>query len=173
MEKPVAPYDFVATGEDLWRAEKKEEAIQILKLGLESHPDCLPGLIVLGRYCAEAGDTASALTLFNRALKLDPENIVVYHLIAQLLAPSGDEKSLVETWEAILHLDPYHPEAKAYFAKTSAHHPPIATISIAELYESQGYWTEAIDIYKELASRDPDNELLKAKIAALTTKKGQ
>jgi tetratricopeptide (TPR) repeat protein len=44
---------------------------------------------------------------------------------------------------------------------------PTATETLAEIYLKQGFTEEALNIYKELLSQDPENEVLKSKIAEL------
>jgi tetratricopeptide (TPR) repeat protein len=173
MEKDVASTLFVATGESFWRAGKKEEAITVLKKGLEAHPNYPPVHFALGQCYWENGDLTSAKEEFAAVLKLDPENILAYRSLAKIYSQSGEEKLLAEAYEAVLQLDPFDPEAKAYYDQSQAQRIPFATVSIAELYESQGYWVEALDVYKELLSREPDNETIKNKIAVLSAKIGQ
>jgi len=47
------------------------------------------------------------------------------------------------------------------------HHDPLSTLTLAELYEQQGFVVKALDIYRIILADDPDNARLQAKIAAL------
>jgi tetratricopeptide (TPR) repeat protein len=49
---------------------------------------------------------------------------------------------------------------------------PAATATLAEIYLSQGFVEEALNIYKELLSKDPENENLKKKINNLEQQLG-
>ena len=49
----------------------------------------------------------------------------------------------------------------------SAHHDPLSTLTLAELYEQQGFIAKALDIYQAILVDDPDNTLLQAKITQL------
>lgn len=173
MQNGVESTLFVATGESYWRAGKKKEAIELLKKGLVTHPHYPPAHLVLGQCYWEAGDLRSAKEEFLTVLRLDPENIPAYRCLAQFYSQAGEEKLLAETYETILQLNPFDPEAKAYFEKAQAQRIPFATIAIAELYEAQGYWREALNVYRELLAREPDNETIKNKIATLSAKIGE
>jgi hypothetical protein len=47
------------------------------------------------------------------------------------------------------------------------HHDPLSTLTLAELYEQQGFIVKALDIYRTILADDPANAQLQAKIAAL------
>jgi len=49
------------------------------------------------------------------------------------------------------------------------HHDPLSTLTLAELYEQQGFIAKALDIYRTLQADDPSNTQLQAKIASLET----
>jgi len=50
---------------------------------------------------------------------------------------------------------------------TSAHHDPLSTLTLAELYEQQGFLSKALEIYRTILADDPANSQLLAKIAQL------
>ncbi len=164
---------LMATGEEHWRAGKKEEAIESLKQGIVLRPNYPPLHLVLAQWFWETDKPGMAKDECLRVLQFDPENSVAYRFLAKIYSHLSDEKSLAETNETILQLDPFDPEAQAYIEKNADQRIPFATIAIAELYESQGYWHEALAVYKELLSREPDNEIIKNKINTLSTTIGQ
>jgi tetratricopeptide (TPR) repeat protein len=43
----------------------------------------------------------------------------------------------------------------------------IATATLAEIYAGQGMFDRAIDIYQRLLERDPGNEVIRSRLAAL------
>jgi len=53
---------------------------------------------------------------------------------------------------------------------SSEHHDPLTTLTLAELYERQGFIAKALDIYRTILADDPDNAQLQAKIAVLESK---
>jgi tetratricopeptide (TPR) repeat protein len=46
-------------------------------------------------------------------------------------------------------------------------HDPLSTLTLAELYEQQGFTAKALDIYRTILADDPDNAQLRAKISQL------
>jgi tetratricopeptide (TPR) repeat protein len=51
--------------------------------------------------------------------------------------------------------------------ETTGHHDPLSTLTLAELYEKQGFLSKALAIYHTLLADDPTNTGLLAKIAQL------
>ena len=47
------------------------------------------------------------------------------------------------------------------------HHDPLSTLTLAELYEQQGFIPKALDIYRSILADDPVNAQLLAKISQL------
>ena len=62
-------------------------------------------------------------------------------------------------------------EITAELKKTEAKEKPTATATLAEIYLSQGFTDEALNIYKELLGKDPENDALKKKIKELEEQK--
>ncbi len=46
---------------------------------------------------------------------------------------------------------------------------PLATVTLAELYEGQGFLDKALEVYRDLLQKDPGSQHLKEKISALTS----
>jgi tetratricopeptide (TPR) repeat protein len=59
-------------------------ALEILKTGLQLHPDYLSASIVLGRCHLDLGDLASAESAFRRVLDLDKENVIAIKALADI-----------------------------------------------------------------------------------------
>jgi tetratricopeptide (TPR) repeat protein len=59
-------------------------ALEILKTGLQLHPDYLSASIVLGRCHLDLGDLASAEGAFRRVLDLDKENVIAIKALADI-----------------------------------------------------------------------------------------
>ncbi len=43
----------------------------------------------------------------------------------------------------------------------------IATVTLAQIYTTQGLTQRAIDIYRQILEQDPDNEEIRGKLAVL------
>jgi len=57
--------------------------------------------------------------------------------------------------------------AAAVEVSAPARHDPLSTLTLAELYEQQGFIAKALDIYRTVLAEDPDNAQLQAKISQL------
>ena len=53
---------------------------------------------------------------------------------------------------------------------STEHHDPLTTLTLAELYEQQGFIAKALEIYRTILTDDPDNSQLQARIAALESR---
>ncbi len=67
---------FFKLGEHLRRAGELDEAVEVLRKGLEQHPRYVAAWVSLGRAQLAAGDADGAQASLERALQLDPENAV-------------------------------------------------------------------------------------------------
>jgi tetratricopeptide (TPR) repeat protein len=59
-------------------------ALEVLKAGLQLHPDYLSASIVLGRCHLDLGDLGSAEAAFRRVLELDKENVIAIKALADI-----------------------------------------------------------------------------------------
>ena len=57
--------------------------------------------------------------------------------------------------------------AAAVDVSAPVRHDPLSTLTLAELYEQQGFIPKALDIYRSILVDDPDNVQLQAKISQL------
>jgi tetratricopeptide (TPR) repeat protein len=59
-------------------------ALDLLRPGLELHPDYIPASIVLGRCHLDLGDLPAAETAFTHVLGLDSENVIALKALADI-----------------------------------------------------------------------------------------
>ena len=88
------------------------EARDVLRQGLELHPDHIPGNIVLGRCCLDLREDGPAEAAFTHVLDLDPENVIALKALADITERQG---RLMEarTWLArLISVDPSNDEAR-------------------------------------------------------------
>lgn len=76
MGSPRDPEGFVFAqlGTALLRDGEVEEALSVLKEGVERHPHFTPGHLALGWAAQESGDLDAALESYRRTIELDPDN---------------------------------------------------------------------------------------------------
>nr|MBA3553885.1 tetratricopeptide repeat protein [Gemmatimonadales bacterium] len=59
-------------------------ALELLRPGLQLHPDYIPASIVLGRCHLDLGELTEAETAFGHVLTLDGENVIALKALADL-----------------------------------------------------------------------------------------
>jgi hypothetical protein len=81
---------FFRLGEHLRREGELEEAVGILRAGLEHHPRYVAAWVSLGRALLESGDDRGASEALARALELDPENGVAARHAGEAAIAGGE-----------------------------------------------------------------------------------
>jgi predicted Zn-dependent protease len=81
---------FLQLAEELRRAGRTAEALNALEDGVRWHPDSVAGLVALGRNRLDLGQDQAALEPLERALELDPAQLVASKLLAEAWIRLGD-----------------------------------------------------------------------------------
>ena len=74
---------FLQLAEEYRRAGRLSEAVRILESGLGHHPTYVAAQVVMGRCLLETGDMPRAVKVFERAVALDPTQIVANRLLVE------------------------------------------------------------------------------------------
>ncbi|HMV31015.1 MAG TPA: hypothetical protein PKA50_02755 [Gemmatimonadales bacterium] len=109
------------------------EARDVLRQGLELHPDHIPGNIVLGRCCLDLREDGPAEAAFTHVLDLDPENVIALKALADITERQG---RLMEarTWLArLISVDPSNDEARDQLERVDAAREAAAAAMAAPL----------------------------------------
>lgn len=89
---------------------------------------------------------------------------------ASLAEISGDDE-IIELSESDIHEELSEEEPVVTFPAAAVvapdHHDPLSTLTLAELYEQQGFLPKALAIYRSILADDPSNAQLLAKVAEL------
>ena len=94
-----------------------QRALDLLKPGLQNHPDYIPASIVLGRCQLDLGDLPAAETAFTHVLALDGENVIALKALADInerLHRFDDAERWLKT---LLSLDRSNDEARDQLAR--------------------------------------------------------
>lgn len=166
-----------------------EEAFNICKKGLEKHPNYTSARVVLGRIFQEQKKIEQAAAEFKKVLETDPENLMAHSLLGEIFVTRGDYQSAIEEYQKILTLNPDDDETqealKQAIEKAAGDQKPknqikkdslntekknqpkdsTASITIAELYSKQGHFDKAVEVFQELLTNDPQNLMLRQKLA--------
>ncbi len=81
---------FFKLGEHLRRVGELDEAVDVLRQGLDTHPHYVSAWVSLGRSLHDLGDTRGAWRAFARALELDPENGVAARCAGEAAIANGE-----------------------------------------------------------------------------------
>lgn len=155
---------------DAYRKNKMiEEAIDVLKQGLEHHPNYPLAHLIRGKCSFDSRNYNQAKESFEKTISLDPQNVVAYRMLAQTCAFLKDNEGLISAYKGILALDPFDTTAKAKLADlvSEKKQEPMYTVSMAQEYEQRGDMKKALEIYENLLYTDPSDLLLQQKVKAL------
>ena len=135
-----------------------DDAIKVCKEGLKRNPDLISGHIVLARAYIAKGDIIQATKILDELAEIAPNNRLVLKLKSSLQ----------------LSNKPKEVEKKSHIDRTAsndtppndakASNLPWETLTMADIYISQGHYEKAKRIYKSILNREPDNEAAKTGI---------
>jgi tetratricopeptide (TPR) repeat protein len=103
---------FAPYAEALRKHGELAEAQEVLRQGLEQHPDYVPGNIVLGRCCLDLLEDGAAETAFSNALRLDPENVIALKALADITERQGRLAEAASWLNQLIAVDPSNDEAR-------------------------------------------------------------
>jgi tetratricopeptide (TPR) repeat protein len=143
-----------------------ERALKLLERGLRAHPNYLPAHVLRARFLLSMNQPFKAEEALRDALAVDPANVAALRMLCELEA-RREAAGLGMTARKLSALDPSDPLALKVLSEQTKASSPFTTRSVAALYESQGYLTEALRIYRELAKQEPGNAEIATKIKEL------
>lgn len=150
------PTVCAALGDGLRKRGDLRGALALLHQGADRFPEHVPLWIALARGALADNDATLAETALARALMLDPHHPVALEM-ATATAPTLLE---AEPGEAVVLDDAEDDEP-------SPDTPVLVTESLAALYHRQGHLELALAAYAELAARDPANNTIAERHAAV------
>lgn len=106
LETGANPAIFARLAEELRLEGNIEEAIRICQQGIKEYPDYLTGRIVLGKCYYDQQNFSLAMESFREALKIDPENVVAFKYIGDVLQKKGDTVLASEYYNRVKEIDP-------------------------------------------------------------------
>jgi tetratricopeptide (TPR) repeat protein len=126
---------FYQLAEELRRGGQAAESEQILRSGLEVYPTYLAAWVSLGRVLREQKNDAGAVEALNKAMQLDPGNVVAARLLADAYRNLGDTVEAIKKYKLVHALMPGDPDLTATIAELdreiSGAAPPPATGAVA------------------------------------------
>jgi tetratricopeptide (TPR) repeat protein len=97
---------FYQLAEELRKAGHYDESEQILRSGLLVYPTYLAAWVSLGRTLREQKNEAGAVEALNRALQLDPGNVVAARILADAYLALGEKIEAIKKYKLVHALLP-------------------------------------------------------------------
>ncbi len=154
---------FVGLAEEYRAAGRLPEAIRALEKGLHVHPHYVSAQVALARAYLEAGRTDEAVAMFTTALASDRGNPVSARSLADIYLSRGERLEAVKKYKLYRALsgDRSVDEVIEGIEKDLGETPETAAGPsgrvLADLYLSQGHYSEAAALYGQLAGSNPDD----------------
>ncbi len=119
-------------------------ARDILRQGLELHPDHIPGNIVLGRCCLDLREDGPAEAAFTHVLDLDAENVIALKALADITERQGRLMEAASWLTRLIAVDPSNDEARDQLGRVEATREAAALALTAPLTHSGGQAPEPV-----------------------------
>jgi len=103
---------FVPLAEEYRKAGMFDEAIEVLKNGLESQPSYMSARVSLGKIYLEKDMIEEAMAEFEQVTKAIPDNLFAHKKLAEIYKELGDPIKAVQRYELVLKLNPLDEDAK-------------------------------------------------------------
>ena len=108
---------FYPLAEELRKVSRLEDAEQVLRQGLQTHPTYLSAWISLGRVLKERERHHEALEVLRKALTLDQGNVVAAKLAAQSYLAIGEKVEAIKKFKLVQALMPADEEIEETIAR--------------------------------------------------------
>jgi tetratricopeptide (TPR) repeat protein len=117
---------FYQLAEELRKSGHAAESEDVLRSGLSAHPTYLAAWVSLGRTLRELRKDADAIEPLNKALQLDPGNVVAARLLGDAYHAMGDRLEAVKKYKLVHALLPGDDELNARIAELERELTPMA-----------------------------------------------
>src|SRR5436853_5480785 len=104
---------FYPLAEELRKIGQFAEAEQVLRTGLAHHPTYLSAWVSLGRVQRDLKNDGAAVETLNKALQLDPGNVVAARLLADAYLALGEKLEALKKYKLVHALMPSAEELQA------------------------------------------------------------
>jgi tetratricopeptide (TPR) repeat protein len=108
---------FFPLAEELRKVGEFEEAEQVLRNGLTNHGTYLSAWVSLGRVLRDQKKNGDAAEALNKALQLDPGNVVAARLLADAYLDLGEKVEAIKKYKLVHALLPGDEELEAVIAR--------------------------------------------------------
>lgn len=131
---------FYPLAEELRKISQFNEAESVLRGGLSSHPTYLSAWVSLGRVLRDQKKNPEAAEALNKALQLDPGNVVAARLLADSYLDMGEKVEAIKKYKLVYALLPSDDTLEGTIEKLEAeiNAPPIIPEPLDAPFEITG-----------------------------------
>jgi tetratricopeptide (TPR) repeat protein len=150
---------FAPLANEYRKGGQPKRAIEICRSQLTQMPGHMSGQIVYAQSLYECGEFEEARTVFERALALDPENLIALRSLGDMSLQSGDTVEARKWYQRLLDADPKDPAVVALVTEidAAAEAAPVPTPQeIPGVDEDAG--DQAIPLIADVGGVHPDAE---------------
>lgn len=153
-----------------------ERSLAIIRDVLNQNPNMIEALVVLGNAERDRANYQEATAAYEKAIELDPSNILARHQLATLLYKLGHIERAIAEWRITLRIDPTHPQAmtalgialykrgekaegEKLLRRAMSLQPPHAPAyaSLASLFYDDHHLSEAAAVLEQAMQTYPDH----------------
>ncbi len=160
---------FVQLADAYRKNNMVDEALEVIKQGLQYHPNYPLAYLILGKCYFDKRMYAQSKDALEKTIEFDPINIVALRMLAQVCETLKDEACQLKAYKGIVSIDPTDEMARNKLNTLEAGQKKgqVFTITLAQEYEKQGNLEEALKVYEQLGFMDPTDLVVKQKIKEL------
>ena len=182
---------FVPLADAHRRAGEFDEALELLREGLNRHPDYTSAHVVASWVHMDRGALDEALGTLELVMELDRDNRAGLKGLGQVLSEKGDREGAMGHLTRLAELEPEDLEARSLLETLEAAEPvvlpepepnpeisaeapeapasldtggEIVTRTLGDVYAAQGLFDQAIEVFEQLVAVAPDDDELKARL---------
>jgi tetratricopeptide (TPR) repeat protein len=111
---------FVPLADEYRKAGMLDDAVNVLKQGLERQPAYMSAKVALGKIYLEKGMAVEARAEFEQVISSIPDNLYAHKKLAELYRDSGETKKAISEYKALLKLNPLDEDAQKILKELEA-----------------------------------------------------
>jgi tetratricopeptide (TPR) repeat protein len=112
LAKDPRSYCFAPLAELYRKLGLLDDAVQVAKRGIETHPEYVGGYMALGRALFETGLKNESKDALERVVKVTPDNFLAQKLLSQIYLEQGDDAAAEKALQVLVLLNPDDVEGK-------------------------------------------------------------
>lgn len=114
---------FLPLAEEYRKEGMFDQAIEVLKKGLDRHPNYVTARVALGKIYLEQGKQDEALSEFENVVASVPDNLFAQKKIAEIYRDKGNIEKAVEHYSTVSYLNPQDEDARQFLEEYASKKP--------------------------------------------------